>query len=73
MLQPEALQLRTEGRDEQQERRLSESEEGNNPFSFTPQIIRLHKDHELFEVTKHQETEQKSRQLLVLLTAVTCR
>lgn len=70
MLQPEALQLRTEGRDEQQERRLSESEEGNNPFSFTPQIIRLHKDHELFEVTKHQETEQKSN---VLLTAVTCR
>uniref|UniRef100_I3JT71 Zinc finger protein 511 n=1 Tax=Oreochromis niloticus TaxID=8128 RepID=I3JT71_ORENI len=49
MLQPEVVQLRTEGRDEQQERRLSESEEGNNPFSFTPQIIRLHKDHELFE------------------------
>lgn len=73
MLRPEALQLRSEGRDEQQERRLSESEEGNNPFSFTPQIIRLHKDHELFEVTKHHETEQKSRQLLVLLTAVTCR
>lgn len=49
MLQPEVVQLRTEGRDEQQERRLSESEEGNNPFNFTPQIIRLHKDHELFE------------------------
>lgn len=25
--------------------------EVENPFSFTPQLIRLHKDHELFEVT----------------------
>ncbi|XP_030603502.1 zinc finger protein 511 isoform X2 [Archocentrus centrarchus] len=55
MLQSEAVQFRTEGdvpvtkRDEQQERRPSESEEGNSPFSFTPQIIHLHKDHELFE------------------------
>lgn len=28
--------------------RLEEVEEGN-PFNFTPQLIRLHKDHELFE------------------------
>lgn len=25
--------------------------EVENPFSFTPQLIGLHKDHELFEVT----------------------
>lgn len=32
------------------ELRQSEATEGN-PFNFTPQLIHLHKDHELFEVT----------------------
>ncbi|XP_028279232.1 zinc finger protein 511 [Parambassis ranga] len=36
------------GATEQQDGRRQESEEGN-PFSFTPQLIHLHKDHELFE------------------------
>nr|XP_046258662.1 zinc finger protein 511 [Scatophagus argus] len=60
MLQPELVHFLTEDRvsvkrcDEDcptggtQEVRQSEAVE-ENPFSFTPQLIRLHKDHELFE------------------------
>ncbi|XP_029305584.1 zinc finger protein 511 [Cottoperca gobio] len=60
MLQPELVRLLTEGHalvkscDEDcltgntLEPRQSEDEEGN-PFNFTPQLIHLHKDHELFE------------------------
>ncbi|XP_054456589.1 zinc finger protein 511 [Anoplopoma fimbria] len=60
MLQPELIRLLTDGRllvkscDEDcdegntQEPRQREEEEGN-PFNFTPQLIHLHKDHELFE------------------------
>ncbi|XP_044070637.1 zinc finger protein 511 [Siniperca chuatsi] len=60
MLQPELVRLLTEGHvlvkscDEDcptgntREPRQSEAEEGN-PFNFTPQLIHLHKDHELFE------------------------
>ncbi|XP_070772494.1 zinc finger protein 511 [Enoplosus armatus] len=60
MLQPDLVRLLTEGHvlvkscDEDcptgdtQELRQSEAEEGN-PFNFTPQLIHLHKDHELFE------------------------
>lgn len=33
---------------------LRQSEEGN-PFNFRPQLIHLHKDHELFEVTQQQQ------------------
>lgn len=35
---------------------LREDVDGN-PFSFTPQLIHLHKDHEMFEVTEQQVTE----------------
>uniref|UniRef100_UPI0037E9213F zinc finger protein 511 isoform X2 n=1 Tax=Semicossyphus pulcher TaxID=241346 RepID=UPI0037E9213F len=56
MLQPDLVQLVTEGHvlvkscptGSTQEPRHSEAEE-ENPFGFTPQLIRLHKDHELFE------------------------
>ncbi|XP_042358130.1 zinc finger protein 511 [Plectropomus leopardus] len=57
MLQPELLQLLTEGHlsceedittGDTQEPRRSGDQEGN-PFSFSPQLIHLHKDHELFE------------------------
>lgn len=65
MLQPDLVRLLTEGDvlvkncDEDcptgntQEPRRSEAVEGN-PFNFTPQLIHLHKDHELFEVTQEQ-------------------
>ena len=36
-----------------------------SPFNFTPQIIRLHKDHELFEVPE-QELAKASRCLMKL-------
>ncbi|XP_023145361.1 zinc finger protein 511 [Amphiprion ocellaris] len=63
MLQPDMFQLMTAGdvsvrgcheesptgaSEKQQKRRQSESEEGN-PFSFSPQRLHLHRDHELFE------------------------
>ncbi|XP_070833161.1 zinc finger protein 511 [Chaetodon trifascialis] len=53
MLQPELVRLPTEGQKAammtvQEELRQSEAEEGN-PFHYTPQLIHLHKDHELFE------------------------
>ncbi|XP_034537238.1 zinc finger protein 511 [Notolabrus celidotus] len=60
MMQPEFIQLLSEGRVsakscdvecasvDPQEPRPDQVEEGN-PFNFTPQLIRLHKDHELFE------------------------
>lgn len=63
MLQPDLVRLLKEGHvlvsscaeddcltGNSPELRQSEAEEGD-PFSFTPQLIRLHKDHELFEVT----------------------
>ncbi|KAJ4948857.1 hypothetical protein JOQ06_020380 [Pogonophryne albipinna] len=63
MLQPDLVRLLTEGHvlvkscDEDcltgntQEPRQSEEEEGEegNPFNFTPQLIHLNKDHQLFE------------------------
>ncbi|KAM9364152.1 zinc finger protein 511 [Pholidichthys leucotaenia] len=61
MLQPEPIQLLSvgdvsirnfeSGATKQQERSLGEveCEERSDLFAFTPQIIRLHKDHELFE------------------------
>ncbi|CAJ1067554.1 zinc finger protein 511 [Xyrichtys novacula] len=51
MLQPDFVQLQSEGRDlvkSCDEKCPPEGEEGN-PFNFTPQLIRVHKDHELFE------------------------
>ncbi|XP_060895647.1 zinc finger protein 511 [Labrus mixtus] len=56
MLQPETVRLLTEGQmlvkssdvGNTQEPGLSEPEEGN-PFNFTPQLIRLQQDHQLFE------------------------
>nr|XP_020498623.1 zinc finger protein 511 [Labrus bergylta] len=57
MLQPETARLLTEGQmlvkssdvgNTQEEPGLSEAEEGN-PFNFTPQLLRLHRDHQLFE------------------------
>ncbi|XP_059215604.1 zinc finger protein 511 [Centropristis striata] len=62
MLQPDFVRLLTGGqvlvkscdeecvavRNSQEEPRRSEDEEGN-PFNFTPQLIHLHKDHQLFE------------------------
>ncbi|XP_015233108.1 PREDICTED: zinc finger protein 511 [Cyprinodon variegatus] len=33
---------------QQQEERMRQTEEGN-PFTFSPQLLRLHRDHELFE------------------------
>lgn len=53
MLQPDLVQLPTEDQKAalmtvQEELRQSEAEEGN-PFNYTPQLIHLHKDHELFE------------------------
>ncbi|XP_070697294.1 zinc finger protein 511 isoform X2 [Pempheris klunzingeri] len=60
MLQPDLLRLQTEGpvlvkscaengpTGSTQERRQREAEAGE-PFTFTPQLIRLHRDHELFE------------------------
>lgn len=54
MLQPEPVRLPTEGQKlmntVRQELGQSEAEEGN-PFNYTPLLIHLHKDHELFEVT----------------------
>lgn len=64
MSQPDLVQLLTEGHmsvkscDEgcptgnAHDPRRSEAMEGN-PFNFTPQLIHLHKDDELFEVTNH--------------------
>ncbi|XP_076599858.1 zinc finger protein 511 [Chaetodon auriga] len=53
MLQPELVRLPTEGQKAvmktvQKELRQSEAA-GGNPFNYTPQLIHLHKDHELFE------------------------
>lgn len=56
MQQPDVVRLLTEGHvlvkssdeDTQEDFRHGEAEEGN-PFNFTPQLIHLHKDHELFE------------------------
>lgn len=71
MLQPELARLQTEGNalvkscDEDcptgnsQGRGQRESEEGD-PFAFAPQLIRLHKDHELFEVTQQQHSDTRS-------------
>lgn len=55
--QTEMLRLLTEGHvlvkscdeDTQEEPRQSEEEEERNPFIFTPQLIHLHRDHQLFE------------------------
>ncbi|KAM4729170.1 zinc finger protein 511 isoform 2-T2 [Anableps anableps] len=63
MLQPDLVQFTTmgggqahngdeeegfRGATEQQEERRRQTEEGN-PFTFCPQLLRLHRDHELFE------------------------
>uniref|UniRef100_A0A3Q3WY99 C2H2-type domain-containing protein n=1 Tax=Mola mola TaxID=94237 RepID=A0A3Q3WY99_MOLML len=60
MLQPDPVQLRTEGQTPakscDEDRPMGNSGEPrrsgvveDSPFNFAPQIIRLHKDHELFE------------------------
>lgn len=63
MLQPELARLLAGGQvllkscDEDcpsgdtHELRQREADEGN-PFNYTPQLIHLHKDHQLFEVTQ---------------------
>ena len=58
MQQPDIVRLLTGGHvlvkscdeDTQEDLRQGDAVEGN-PFSFTPQLVHLHKDHELFEVT----------------------
>lgn len=68
MLQPDPVQLLTEGGvlakcfDEDvpvgktEEPNRGEAAEGS-PFNFSPQLIYLHKDHELFEVVQETNTE----------------
>lgn len=67
MLQPDSVQLRTEGQTPakscDEDRPMGNSGEPrrsgvveDSPFNFAPQIIRLHKDHELFEVPEQELT-----------------
>lgn len=58
MLQPDLLQLMAmggsqtrNGDEEEGFREAAEQQEEGNPFTFNPQLLRLHRDHELFEVT----------------------
>lgn len=63
MLQPEMARLLTGGQvlvkscaedcssGDTHELRQREAEEGN-PFNYTPRLIHLHRDHQLFEVTQ---------------------
>lgn len=67
MLEPDPVPLLTEGGvlakccDEDvvgktEEPSRGEAAEGS-PFNFSPQLIHLHKDHELFEVAQETNTE----------------
>uniref|UniRef100_A0A3B5M822 Zinc finger protein 511 n=1 Tax=Xiphophorus couchianus TaxID=32473 RepID=A0A3B5M822_9TELE len=56
MLQPDLLQLMAmggsqtrNGDEEEGFREAAEQQEEGNPFTFNPQLLRLHRDHELFE------------------------
>lgn len=80
MLQPDPVQLLREGGvlakccDEDvpvgktEEPNRGDAAEGS-PFNFSPQLIHLHKDHELFEVV--QETNTEPTDILTHLYTVT--
>lgn len=80
MLQPDPVELLTEGgvlakccREDVPVGKTEGSSRGEaaegSPFNFSPQLIHLHKDHELFEVV--QETNAEPTDILTHLYTVT--
>lgn len=80
MLQPDSVQLLTEGgvlaKCSNEDVPVGKTEDPNrgdtaegSPFNFSPQLIHLRKDHELFEVV--QETNTEPTDILTHLYTVT--